>query len=59
MTTFFAQAADLPLREALQRRMIREHLACHDGNWAKAARSLGVDRSNLFRLAGRLGLRED
>lgn len=55
-------AADLPLREAvedLQRRMIRDHLARHDGNWAKVARSLGVDRSNLFRLAGRLGLRED
>lgn len=52
----------LPLREAvedLQRRMIRDHLARHDGNWAKAARSLGVDRSNLFRLAGRLGLRVD
>lgn len=53
---------DLPLRDAvddLQRRMIRDHLARHDGNWAKAARSLGLDRSNLFRLAGRLGLRAE
>ncbi len=53
---------DLPLRDAvedLQRRMIRDHLARHDGNWAKAARSLGLDRSNLFRLAGRLGLRTE
>ncbi|MBK1839537.1 nitric oxide reductase transcriptional regulator NorR [Azospirillum sp. YIM B02556] len=52
---------DLPLRDAvedLERRMIREHLARHDGNWAQAARSLGLDRSNLFRLARRLGLRE-
>lgn len=53
---------DVPLREAvedLQRRMIRDHLARKEGNWAKAARSLGLDRSNLFRLAGRLGLREE
>jgi len=52
---------DLPLRDAvedLERRMIREHLDRHDGNWAQAARSLGLDRSNLFRLARRLGLRE-
>ncbi|CAO3440528.1 nitric oxide reductase transcriptional regulator NorR [Azospirillum endophyticum] len=58
------QADDLPdllLRDAvedLERRMIRAHLARHDGNWAQAARSLGLDRSNLFRLARRLGLRE-
>lgn len=52
---------ELPLRDAvedLERRMIREHLARHDGNWAQTARSLGLDRSNLFRLARRLGLRE-
>ncbi|MBP2229992.1 anaerobic nitric oxide reductase transcription regulator [Azospirillum agricola] len=52
--------SDLPLREAvdaLQRRMIREQLDRHEGNWAKAARALGLDRGNLFRLAGRLGLR--
>ena len=53
--------SDATLRDAvedLQRRMIRDHLARHDGNWAQAARSLGLDRSNLFRLAGRLGLRD-
>lgn len=44
--------------EALQRRMIRDRLDRHDGNWAQAARSLGLDRSNLFRLARRLGLRD-
>ncbi|MFS2008424.1 nitric oxide reductase transcriptional regulator NorR [Azospirillum sp. CT11-132] len=52
---------ELPLRDAVEdfeRRMIREHLARHDGNWAQTARSLGLDRSNLFRLARRLGLRE-
>lgn len=52
---------DLPLRDAmeeLQRRMIHDRLNRHGGNWAKAAGSLGLDRSNLFRLAKRLGLRE-
>ncbi|PWC32796.1 nitric oxide reductase transcriptional regulator NorR [Azospirillum sp. TSO35-2] len=44
--------------EALQRRMIEQHLDRQGGNWAQAARSLGLDRSNLFRLAKRLGLRE-
>lgn len=53
-------APDTPLREAvddLQRRMIRDQLERHGGNWAGAARALGLDRGNLFRLAGRLGLR--
>ncbi|BAI76742.1 transcriptional regulator (plasmid) [Azospirillum sp. B510] len=56
-----AELPDLPLREAveaLERRMVSAHLARHGGNWARAARSLGLDRSNLFRLARRLGLRE-
>ncbi|MBP2303350.1 nitric oxide reductase transcriptional regulator NorR [Azospirillum picis] len=51
----------LPLREAteeVQRRLIQDRLQRHGGNWAQAARSLGLDRSNLFRLARRLGLRE-
>ncbi|WP_042695061.1 nitric oxide reductase transcriptional regulator NorR, partial [Azospirillum sp. B506] len=55
------EVPDLPLRvavEDLERRMIREHLARHGGNWAQVARALGLDRSNLFRLARRLGLRE-
>ncbi|CAO3437772.1 nitric oxide reductase transcriptional regulator NorR [Azospirillum doebereinerae] len=55
-------APDTPLRQAvdeLQRRMIRDQLERHGGNWAAAARALGLDRGNLFRLAGRLGLREE
>ncbi|HYF90065.1 nitric oxide reductase transcriptional regulator NorR [Azospirillum sp.] len=56
-----SELPELPLRDAvedLERRMILGHLARHGGNWAQAARSLGLDRSNLFRLAKRLGLRE-
>ena len=52
---------DLALRDAvedLQRRMIQDRLNRNGGNWAKAAGALGLDRSNLFRLAKRLGLRE-
>ncbi|MCG5240296.1 nitric oxide reductase transcriptional regulator NorR [Azospirillum doebereinerae] len=55
-------APGTPLREAvddLQRRMIRDQLDRHGGNWAATARALGLDRGNLFRLAGRLGLREE
>jgi anaerobic nitric oxide reductase transcription regulator len=51
--------AGLTLREAvdeLQRRMILEQVAAEGGNWAAAGRVLGLDRSNLFRLARRLGL---
>ncbi|MEZ6037881.1 MAG: nitric oxide reductase transcriptional regulator NorR [Planctomycetota bacterium] len=48
------------LREAVeefQRGLVRDALATAGGNWAAAARALGVDRSNLFHLARRLGLR--
>jgi len=48
------------LRQAVddcQRDLLRQRLALHRGNWAKTARSLGVDRGNLIRLAQRLGLR--
>jgi anaerobic nitric oxide reductase transcription regulator len=48
------------LREStleFQRVQIRRALAAHDGNWAAAARALGVHRSNLHHLAERLGLR--
>jgi anaerobic nitric oxide reductase transcription regulator len=38
-------------------RLIRDALDRSDGNWAEAARDLGLDRSNLHRLARRLGLR--
>ena len=40
-----------------QRRLISEAVAASGGNWAQAARLLDVDRSNLHRLAKRLGLR--
>lgn len=48
------------LRQAVddyQRRLIRRALDAAGGNWSRAAELLQVDRSNLFRLAGRLGLR--
>ncbi|WP_372724514.1 nitric oxide reductase transcriptional regulator NorR [Immundisolibacter sp.] len=52
-------ATRIGLRQAvdeLQSRLIRAALARHAGNWATAARELRVDRANLRRLAGRLGL---
>lgn len=42
---------------ALQRTMILQALDQSHGNWAAAARSLGLQRSNLHNLAARLGLR--
>lgn len=49
-----------PLREQVeqvQRHAIRQALAASDGSWARAARTLGVDASNLHKLAHRLGLK--
>lgn len=49
-----------PLRESVdefQRRLIREALARHAGNWAAAGRELGLQRANLHHLAKRLGLK--
>jgi anaerobic nitric oxide reductase transcription regulator len=49
-----------PLREQLkefQRRAIEDALEESGGNWAAAARRLGMHRSNLHHLAARLGLR--
>ncbi len=43
--------------DALQGRLIGEALARNANNWAAAARELGIDRANLRRLAGRLGLK--
>ncbi|AUX42545.1 uncharacterized protein SOCE26_039780 [Sorangium cellulosum] len=43
--------------DAFQRDLIVKAVAQHDGNWAAAARSLGMHRSNLHHLAKRLGLR--
>jgi anaerobic nitric oxide reductase transcription regulator len=48
-----------PLGEALEqyrRELIKARLALHRGNRAAAARSLGMDRGNFFRLVKRLGL---
>jgi anaerobic nitric oxide reductase transcription regulator len=53
-------AVGATLRQAvidLQRRMIEQALTCQAGNWAGAARQLGLDRGNLQRLARRLGLK--
>jgi anaerobic nitric oxide reductase transcription regulator len=49
------------LRDAVEetkRAMVRQAVDAHDGNWAAAARSLGMARSNLHHLARRLGLRK-
>jgi len=43
--------------DTCQRTAIRAALARHDGNWARAARALDVDASNLHKLARRLGLK--
>jgi len=51
---------ELPLREAVdayRRRLIRDAVRRHGGNWAAAARQLGLDRANLHHLAKRLGLK--
>jgi anaerobic nitric oxide reductase transcription regulator len=48
------------LKEAtrdFQRGLIRRALSEHQGNWAAAARSLGMHRSNFHHLATRLGLK--
>ena len=40
-----------------QRHYLQAHLAEQHGNWSEVARKLGMDRSNLHRLAKRLGVR--
>ncbi len=45
--------------DAFRRDLIRESVARHGGNWAAAARALGLHRGNLHRLAKRLGLLAD
>ncbi len=50
-----------PLREvveASQREAIRAALVRHHDNWARAARDLELDASNLHKLARRLGLKD-
>src|SRR5690606_38116545 len=49
-----------PLRQSvdqLQRHLIRQALEHSGGNWSQAARRLGLDPSNLHKLAGKLGLK--
>jgi len=41
-----------------QRRTVEEALERSGGNWAAAARELGMHRSNLHHLGRRLGLKE-
>ncbi|GAB6146389.1 sigma 54-interacting transcriptional regulator [Desulfocicer niacini] len=41
-----------------QKEVIKLALSRNDGNWAAAARDLGMQRSNLHNLATRLGLRQ-
>ncbi|HEY7322066.1 MAG TPA: nitric oxide reductase transcriptional regulator NorR [Candidatus Binatia bacterium] len=43
--------------DAFRRRTILDAVNDHNGNWAAAARELGLHRSNLHQLATRLGLR--
>ncbi len=50
----------VPLRDGVrdyQRARIRQALERAGDNWAAAARALGMDRSNLYHLAKRLGMR--
>jgi anaerobic nitric oxide reductase transcription regulator len=54
-----AAFAPCSLRDAtddLQRRLIVDALREHDGCWSRAAAALQLDRSNLHRLAHRLGV---
>ncbi len=53
-----ALAAGITLRDAVeqtQRACIAQALQDQCGNWAQAARQLGIDASNLHKLARRLG----
>ncbi|PVZ70382.1 sigma 54-interacting transcriptional regulator [Pelagibaculum spongiae] len=58
VTVSAKEGADLKdLVDDYQRQLIRHHLQLCNSNWAHVARSLQVDRSNLYRLAKRLGLK--
>lgn len=49
-----------PLRAAVgdfQRDLIRAAVYGNSGNWAAAARELGINRGNLHKLAKRLGIK--
>ncbi|MBL8631909.1 MAG: nitric oxide reductase transcriptional regulator NorR [Myxococcales bacterium] len=51
VSTSLAESVD-----AFRRQLIRSTVEKAGGNWAEAARVLGVDRGNLHRMAQRLGL---
>ena len=56
-----ALSSSRPLRDRVdefRRQAIGATVAKHGGNWAAAARELGMDRGNLHHLARRLGIRE-
>ena len=56
-----ARLEGMTLKDALKetkRALIRRALDESGGNWAAAARSLGMARSNLHHMADRLGLRK-
>ncbi len=54
-------ASPKPLKAAsedFQRDLIRAAVKTNEGNWTAAARELGINRSNLHKLAKRLGIKE-
>jgi len=56
-----ASSSPVRLREAVEgfkRTLVKEAIRRNRGNWAAAARDLGLDRGNLHHLAQRLGLKE-
>jgi anaerobic nitric oxide reductase transcription regulator len=58
ITESASQALSLAERvDAFRRRTIVDAVERYDGNWAAAARELGIHRSNFHQLATRLGLR--
>jgi transcriptional regulator with GAF, ATPase, and Fis domain len=46
------------VKVGVKKQLIHSALTKNDGNWAAAAKDLGMHRSNLHHLAIRLGLRE-
>jgi anaerobic nitric oxide reductase transcription regulator len=60
VTPLLLDVAPVSLNEAVaqrQREMIQQALSATGSNWALAARRLGLDASNLHKLARRLGLK--
>jgi anaerobic nitric oxide reductase transcription regulator len=60
MRTGGRMAPATPLRGSVadfQRDLIRSAVEHNNGNWAAAARELGINRSNLHKLAKRLGIK--